>query len=58
MNHLCWIKEAIHNFTCVFCASHWSIALSDGSDFVVLNKELYCPWCGKKHTYVTDDDFK
>ena len=53
-----WVKEVIHNFTCVFCASHWSIALGKSGDFIVINKEFYCPWCGKKHIYVTDDDFR
>ena len=52
------IKELIWNFTCVFCSQHWSFALSLGSDHLLINKELHCPWCGKSNVYVTDDDYK
>ena len=53
-----WIRETIHNFTCIFCSRYWSIALNYGADHVIINKELHCPWCGSKHAYVTDDDFR
>ena len=53
-----WIRETIHNFTCIFCNRFWSIALDYGSEFVILEKELFCPWCGNKHKYVSDSDFK
>ena len=53
-----WIRETIHNFTCVFCGHFWSIALDHGAEYILINKELYCPWCGKTHTYLTDDDFR
>ena len=51
-------KECIWNFTCIFCSQFWSIALHPGGDHNLMNKELYCPWCGQPHVYVTDDDYK
>ena len=53
-----WIRETIHNFSCVFCNRHWSIALDHGAEHVLMNKELHCPWCGGKHIYLADQDFK
>ena len=53
-----WIRETIHNFSCVFCNRHWSIALDHGAEHILMNKKLYCPWCGGKHIYLFDDDFK
>jgi hypothetical protein len=53
-----WIREVIHNFDCVFCSRFWSIALPYGAEHNLLNKDLYCPWCGNAHAYVTDDSFR
>ena len=53
-----YAKEIIHNFTCIFCNRNWSIELPPGADHNILNKELYCPWCGQQHAYLTDDELK
>jgi len=50
-----YAKEIIWNFTCVFCSRFWSLALKPGEDDNVVNKELFCPWCGRKHTYIRDE---
>jgi len=36
----------------------WSIALEHGAERLLINKEIYCPWCGEKHIHITDDDYK
>ena len=53
-----YAKEVIHNFTCIFCSRYWSIALDHSGERHLINKELYCPWCGQSHTYLTDDDYR
>ena len=53
-----WVREVIHNFVCVFCNMYWSIALEYGAEHVIINKKLYCPWCGNEHIYVSDDSFR
>ena len=50
-------KEVIHNFACIYCNRFWSLALNFGGDHNIINKKLYCPWCGHGHTYITDDDY-
>ena len=53
-----YVKEVIHNFTCIYCSRFWSIALPPGGEHNILNKELHCPWCGQSYEYLTDDDFR
>ena len=47
-----------HSFDCIFCARYWAIQLPQGAEHNILNKELYCPWCGNKTAYLTDDYFR
>ena len=53
-----YTKEVIHNFACIYCNRFWSIALHFGGDHNIIDKKLYCPWCGHGHRYITDDDYK
>ena len=35
-----WIRETIHNFSCVFCNQYWSIALEHGAEYLLRIKSF------------------
>ena len=51
-------RDIYHTFRCPKCNWHWNLTTDHGTEHLIINTEFYCPWCGEKNVYLTDDEFR